>query len=86
MSALIDELKSKVIETLRIPDVTPGDIADDEPMTGGELSIDSVDILELVVMLENDYGVKIDSKELGKQVFATFASMAEFVGKTRNDK
>lgn len=51
----------------------PEDIKDDDPLVGGETGIDSIDVLELVMMIEKDYGVKIDSKELGAKVFASVA-------------
>lgn len=61
---LVSELKIKIIKTLGLMDVTPADIKDDAPLVGGDTGIDSIDVLELVMMIEKDYGVKIDSKEL----------------------
>ena len=65
MEDIISELKIKIIETLGLIDVTPEDIKSDERLVGGDLGIDSIDVLELVMMIEKDYGVKIDNKELG---------------------
>ena len=65
---MINELKVKIIETLGLIDVTPEDIKEDERLVGSDLGIDSIDVLELVMMIEKDYGVKIDSKELGVKV------------------
>ena len=65
MEALIAELKIKIIGVLSLLDVTPQDIGDDDLLVGGDLGIDSIDVLELVLMLEKDYGVKIESKEMG---------------------
>jgi acyl carrier protein len=83
MEALIAELKVKIIGVLSLLDVTPEDIGDDDRFVGGDLGIDSIDVLELVLMLEKDYGVKIESKEMGMEAFASVRAMAEFVGKKR---
>ncbi|MCX5859430.1 MAG: phosphopantetheine-binding protein [Proteobacteria bacterium] len=83
MEALIAELKKKLVETINLPEVNPDSIDINAPLVGGELGIDSIDILELVVMIEQDYGVKIDSKEVGKQVFANLKSLAEYIAAHR---
>ena len=83
MEALIAELKVKIIGVLSLLDVTPEDLGDDDRLVGGDLGIDSIDVLELVLMLEKDYGVKIESKEMGMEAFASVRAMAEFVGKKR---
>jgi acyl carrier protein len=79
----IKELKSKIIATLGLLDVTPDDMKDDDPLVGGETGIDSIDVLELVMMIEKDYGVKIDSKELGAKVFASVRTLATFILQAR---
>ncbi len=79
----ISELKEKIIATLGLLDVTPEDIKDDDPLVGGETGIDSIDVLELVMMIEKDYGVKIDSKELGARVFASVRTLATFILQAR---
>ena len=83
MEALIAELKVKIINVLSLLDVTPEDIGDDDRFVGGDLGIDSIDVLELVLMLEKDYGVKIESKEMGMEAFASVRALAGFVGKNR---
>ena len=83
MEALIAELKVKIIDTLSLLDVSPEDIGDDDRLVGGDLGIDSIDVLELVLMLEKDYGVKIESKDMGVQAFASVRALAEFVEKNR---
>ena len=83
MEKLLQELKAKIIETLDLVDVTPDDIKEDDQLVGGELGIDSIDVLELVMMIEKDYGVKIDNKELGAKVFASLRSMAQFISDNR---
>ena len=62
-------------------DLTPDEIADDAQLVGGDFGIDSIDVLELVVMIEQDYGVSIDSKELGAEVFRSINALAEYITK-----
>lgn len=79
MKALIEDLKVKIIAVLNLQDVQPADIDPDEQLVGGRLGIDSIDVLELVIMLEKDYGITIDNKEVGAQVFASLNTMARFI-------
>ncbi len=79
MEKLLNELKTKIIETLELTDVSPGDIIEDDQLVGGRLDIDSIDVLELVMMVEEDYSVKIDNKELGTKVFQSLRSLAEHI-------
>ncbi len=83
---LVSELKVKIIKTLGLMDVTPQDIKDDAPLVGGDTGIDSIDVLELVMMIEKDYGVKIDSKELGAKVFASIRSLATHIFNNQRQK
>jgi acyl carrier protein len=84
MDQLIAELKEKIIETLDLIDVKPSDFKEDERLVGGPLGIDSIDILELAMMIDRDYGVKIDNKELGQKVFASLRSIAEHIQKHKS--
>jgi acyl carrier protein len=79
MSAFVDQLKQKVVETLNLVDIDAEDIDANDQLIGGKLGIDSIDILELVMMIEKDYSVKIDSKELGAKVFASLNTLAEHI-------
>jgi len=79
IGTLITELKVKIIDTLNFEDVRPDDIVEDHQLVGGELGIDSIDVLELVMMIDKDYGIKIDNKELGEKVFANLTSLARFI-------
>ena len=76
---LIEELKKKVLDLLNIQDVRPETIDINAPLVGNELGMDSIDILELVTVIEKDYGVRIDNKELGEKVFSSFASLAHYI-------
>lgn len=86
MDALIDELKSKIITALKLTDVTPGDIDPDEQLIGGSLGLDSIDTLELLVMLEKDYGVTVPDVNTGRKVFSSVRSLAEYVAENRDEK
>ncbi len=79
MTELIDKLKSRIIEVLELQEIAPEDIDPDEQLVGGRFEIDSIDVMELVILLEKDYGVFIDSKELGAEVLQSVRAMAEFV-------
>ena len=79
MDKLIKDLKIKIVEVLNLIDVQPDDIKADEQLVGGNLGIDSIDVLEMVIMIEKDYGVKIDNRELGVKVFATLRTLAEYI-------
>ncbi|MFC1856842.1 phosphopantetheine-binding protein [Thermodesulfobacteriota bacterium] len=81
MQKLLNELKVKIVDVLDLIDVHPDDIKEDDRLVGGELGLDSIDILELVIMLEKDYGVKIDNRELGEKVFATLRTLSEYIYK-----
>ncbi len=83
MEKLLDELKTMLVTILDMPDITIDDIKPDEPLVGGDLGIDSIDILEMVMTIEKDYGVTIDSKELGEKVFANLRTLAEYVYNNR---
>ena len=79
MENLLNELKVKIVEVLNLIDVTPEEIRPDDQLVGGKLGIDSIDVLELVMMIEKDYSVKIDNKEIGAKVFGSLRSMAAYI-------
>ena len=79
MEKLLEELKSKIVEVLNLIDVRPDEILDDDPLVGGSLGIDSIDVLEMVIMIEKDYGVRIDNRELGVTVFGSLRTLAEYI-------
>ena len=79
MQELINELKIKLIEILNLSDVEPENFDEQAQLVGGELGIDSIDVLEMVVMVEKDYGIIINNQEVGQKVFASLASLAEYI-------
>jgi acyl carrier protein len=85
MEELIQELKVKIIETLSLLDTSPEDIGTEAPLVGAETGLDSIDVLELVMMIEKDYGIKIDNKELGMKVFASVKALAGYIHEKRTE-
>ena len=79
MEELITKLKTEIISQLNLEDKTPADINADSPLFGDGLGLDSIDALELIVLLEKNYGLKLDSPEDGKTVFYSVKSIAEFI-------
>ncbi len=73
------KLKTLIVETLRLEDIVPADIPDDEPLIGGGLSLDSIDALELVVRLEKEFGLKIASSEESRTALASVSALATYV-------
>lgn len=76
---LITRLKQLIVTTLKLEDVKPTDLADDAPLIGSGLNLDSIDALELVVTLEREFGIKITSSEESRQALASVAHLAEFI-------
>lgn len=76
------ELARKLVETLGL-DTAPETLAPDAPLIGAGLGIDSIDTLELVVMIERDYGVKIDNRAAGVEAFASLAALAAYIRQRR---
>jgi acyl carrier protein len=72
-------LKQLIVETLRLEDIQPANIPDNEPLVGGGLSLDSIDALELVVRLEKEFGIKISSSEEARVALSSVSSLTAFV-------
>ncbi|MAZ94371.1 MAG: phosphopantetheine-binding protein [Bacteroidales bacterium] len=79
MEELIEKLKLQIIEQLNLEDIEPEDINADEPLFGTGMGLDSIDALELIVLLEKDYGIKIQNPKDGQKVFHSLKTMAEFI-------
>ncbi|HBN02010.1 MAG TPA: acyl carrier protein [Rikenellaceae bacterium] len=79
MDALINELKTKIIEALKLDDLKPEDIDADAPLFREGLGLDSIDALELMLLLEKSYGIKLKNPAEGKEVFKSVRTMAEYV-------
>ena len=81
MEALIAKLKNEIIEVLNLTEMTPESINENEPLFVDGLGLDSIDALELIVLLERNYGLKIATAEEGKTILKSVRSMAEFIRK-----
>ena len=79
MDELIDKLKLEVIQQLNLEDISPVDIDPDSPLFGEGLGLDSIDALELIVLLEKNYGIKIEDPKDGKKIFFSIRTMAEYI-------
>ena len=83
MEELILKLKEQIIEVLNLEDVKPEDIDNNAPLFGEGLGLDSIDALELIVLMEKEYGIKLQDPNQGKNVFKSITIMAEFITANR---
>lgn len=83
MEELILELKQAIIEALNLEDVKPADIDDDAPLFGDGLGLDSIDALELIVLMEKRYGIKLKDPAAGREIFRSIRVMADYIAKNR---
>ena len=79
MEALKKELKENIIEQLNLEDLTVEEIGDNDPLFGDGLGLDSIDALELIVMLDKDYGIKLTDPKEGKKIFESIEIMASYI-------
>ena len=85
MNEEILELKELIISGLNLEDVAPGDINDDEPLFGDGLGLDSVDALELGLLVQKKYGIVLNSKTQNlKQIFSSVASLTQYIAENRS--
>lgn len=76
---LKEKLKAQIIEYLNLLDFSPEDIADDDQLFGPKFDLDSIDALELSVLLEREYGIKIEDPAEGRKVLVTVDTMADYI-------
>ncbi len=79
MTDLRRKLKELLIERLKFEDMTPEDIDDDQPLFGGGLGLDSIDALEIAVMLESEFGIRVKSESNARENFRSVSALAGFV-------
>ncbi len=77
------ELKEKIIDALNLVDMTPADIEDDAPIFMEGLGLDSIDALELMLLMEKNYGIRLSNPAEGKQVFKSINAMVEYINANR---
>ncbi len=85
MSDIKQQLKEQIIEELNLQGVSPGDIDSSAPLFGEGLELDSIDALELVVIMDNFHGVKISDESVGKEVLYSIDTMADFILKYQEE-
>lgn len=83
METLKQQLKTQIIEALNLEDLTPADIQDDAPLFGEGLGLDSIDALELIMLLEKNYGIRLSNPAEGKAIFRSVSIMAEYITQNR---
>jgi acyl carrier protein len=80
---LKQHLKEQIIKYLNLMSVTPADIKDDQSLFGEGLGLDSIDSIELIVLLEREYGIKIEDPKEGRKVLVDINTMIEYIKKHR---
>ncbi|HEY4325599.1 MAG TPA: phosphopantetheine-binding protein [Mucilaginibacter sp.] len=83
---LKEQLKRQIIQFLNLTDLTPADIKDDEPLFGDTLGLDSIDSLELVVLLKREYGITIQDPREGRKILVDINTMARYIGDTEKNR
>lgn len=83
MEELIAQLKNEIIEALNLEEMQPEEIDSDETLFGSGLGLDSIDALELIVLLDKNYGIKLKNASEGKEIFKSVRHIAEYVSANR---
>lgn len=83
MEELTKELKEEIIEALNLEEMTPEDIDENDALFGDGLGLDSIDALELIVLLDKKYGIKLANPAEGKAIFKSIATIADYVSKNK---
>jgi acyl carrier protein len=79
MENLMAALKAQIVEQLNLQEVKPEDIGDDQPLFKDGLGLDSIDALEIIVLLQQHYGIRIANPEQGPEIFHSVRTIAEFI-------
>ena len=82
-TVLKEELKANIVKFLNLISVKPSDIKDDEPLFGEGLGLDSIDAIELIVLLDRVYGIKITDPKEGRKIFIDINTMVDYIEKNR---
>ena len=86
MSDLTNKLKEEIIKQLNLGDLKPEDIDVNAPLFGDGLGLDSIDALELIVLLDKNYGIKIKDPKDGQKIFQSIKSMADYITEQQSQK
>ena len=84
MKNLKKELKEKIIENLNLEDIEVSDIGDDDILFGDGFGLDSIDALELIVILDKDYGIKLTDPKQGKSIFQSINTMEKYISENKS--
>lgn len=79
MDNLKEKLKVQIIERLNLKSLRPSDIGDDQPLFVEGIGLDSIDALELIVLLQQEYNIKLSNAEDGPRVFHSIRTMADYI-------
>ncbi|MCW3467533.1 phosphopantetheine-binding protein [Chitinophaga nivalis] len=86
MEKLMADLKAQIIEQLNLQEVTPESIGDDQPLFKDGLGLDSIDALELIVLLQQHYNIRIANPEQGPEIFRSVRTMATYIQANQTNK
>jgi acyl carrier protein len=85
-STIKDKLKKLLVEQLNLEDVKPADIKDDAPLFGEGLGLDSLDAVELVVVIQKNFGVEIKNMNEGRKAFESINTLAAYIQERQSAK
>lgn len=85
MSRMVEchEIKEKLIQALQLEDLSAEEILDDAPLFGEGLGLDSVDAIELVIFLDNEYGIKIENVGQSQSIFVSIQTLCDYVNQNK---
>ncbi|MEG1371051.1 MAG: phosphopantetheine-binding protein [Mucinivorans sp.] len=83
MEELKQELKEKLIEALNLEEITPDDIDSSAPLFGDGLGLDSIDALEIILILEKSYGIRLENPAAAKEIFFSVNTLAQFISENK---
>jgi len=84
LAEIRQRLKELLVENLNLQDVTVDQISDDSPLFGGDIGLDSLDAVEIVVILQRHFGVEIKDMDIGRRVFQSIRVLAEYIYEKTN--
>ena len=83
MEQLKQEFKEKLIEALNLEEITPDDIDSSAPLFGDGLGLDSIDALEIILILEKSYGIRLENPAAAKEIFYSVDTLTDYISKNR---
>jgi len=86
LAPIKQKLKELLVSSLSLEDISPEDIQDDDPLFGDGLGLDSLDAVEIVVLLQRNFGLEVKDMEKGRQIFQSVTTLAEYVYENTKDQ